>query len=149
MFHRLLCFISLQVTRYESFLETYMSNSNVTLGSNWGECHCMHRHTLQKHSIQRFTVLRHSQHCLLDLCDLWNKPAVGWLAAGGQLQRCSGRPGGRPGLLRPGRSHYPWRMIENGMTGGYFNFPFECWRWVMGYWFKNPFSVFENLMGNG
>ncbi len=61
MFHRLFCFISLQVTRYESFLETYMSNRNVTLGSNWGECHCMHRHTLQKPSIHRFTVLRHSQ----------------------------------------------------------------------------------------
>ena len=94
-------------------------------------------------------VLRHSQHCLLDL---WNKPAVGWLAAAGS---CSGAAAGsgRPGQARPATfglcDPLPIRMTANGNTDGFFIFDFRCWRWVMGYWFNNPFSIFENLMGNG
>lgn len=79
------------------------------------------------------------------------KPAVGWLAAGGQLQRCSGPPARRQarpscyGLCDPlpisddGEWEYNWL----------FDFSFKFSRWVMENWFNNPFSIFENLMGNG
>ena len=74
--------------------------------------------------------------------------------SGGQLQRCSGRQwSARPGPARPTTfglcDPLPIRMTANGNTDGFFIFDFRCWRWVMGYWFNNPFSIFENLMGNG